>query len=79
MMAPLDAEKTMKMTGGTLIVIGYPPKKLTTSGITKTSSSNGLSSGTHTVIVGSNTITFNNTYTYKGACTVYSSATATVN
>ena len=79
MMAPLDADKTMKMTGGTLIVIGYTPRKLTTSGITKTSSSNGLSSGTHTVTIGSNTITFNNTYSYKGACTVYSNSTATVN
>ena len=79
MAAPLDAEKTMKMTGGTLIVIGYPPKKLSTSGVTKTSSSNGLSSGTHTVTIGSSTITYTNTYTYKGACTVYGSGTATVN
>ena len=79
MMAPIDADKTMKMTGGTLIVIGYAPRKLTTSGVTKTSSSNGLSIGTHTVVVGSNTITFNNTYSYKGSCTVYSSSTATVN
>ena len=79
MMAPLDADKTMKMTGGTLIVIGYAPRKLSTSGVTKTSSSNGLSIGTHIVTVRSNTITFNNSYSYKGACTVYSSGTATVN
>ena len=79
MAAPLDSEYTMKMTGGILIVIGYPPKRLSTSGVTKTSSSNGLSMGTHTVTIGSSTITYTNTYTYKGACTVYGSACATVN
>jgi len=79
MATPLDAEYTMKMTGGILIVIGYSPKKLSTSGVTKTSSSNGLSMGTHTVTIGSSTITYTNTYTYKGACTVYGSASATVN
>ncbi|MBP5551398.1 MAG: carbohydrate-binding domain-containing protein [Bacilli bacterium] len=79
MAAPLDAEKTMKMTGGILIVIGYPPKKISVSGVTKTSSSNGLSMGTHTVTIGSSTITYTNTYTYKGACTVYGSGTATIN
>ncbi|MBO4623138.1 MAG: carbohydrate-binding domain-containing protein [Bacilli bacterium] len=79
MMAPIDSDGSMKMTGGTLIVIGYAPRKLSASGVTKTSSSNGLSSGTHTVTIGSQTITYNNSYTYKGACTVYGSATATVN
>ena len=79
MMAPLDADGTMKMMGGTLIVIGYSPRKLNYSGVTKTTLSGGLTSGTHTVTIGSQTITYNNAYTYKGSCTVYGSGTATVN
>ena len=77
MAAPLDADKTMSMTGGILIVVGYTPRKLSTN-LTKSSSSSGLSSGLHTVTIGSQTITFNNSTTYKGACTVYASSSATI-
>ena len=79
MAAPLDADGTMKMTGGTLIVIGYAPRRLSTTGVTKTSLTGGLTSGTHTVTIGTKTITFSNTYTYKGNCTVYGSGQASVN
>ena len=78
MMAPLDADSTMKMTGGTLIVIGYSPRRLSISGVTKSTSSNGLSSGTHTVTIGDAVITYTNNYTYSGSVTIYSSASATV-
>lgn len=78
MAAPLDADGTMKMTGGTLIVIGYAPRRLTTSGVTKTTSSSGTSSGSHTVTIGDQTITYNNAYTYSGSCTVFGSATASI-
>ena len=47
--------------------------------LTKTqSSSKGLSSGNHTVTVGSTTIKYNNAYTYSGYVTVYASSTATI-
>lgn len=50
------------------------------SGITKTqTSSKGLSSGAHTVTVGSTTISYTNAYTYSGYTTVYAAAGATVN
>ena len=50
------------------------------SGMTKTQSSNkGLSSGSHTVVVGGTTITYINAYTYSGYTTVYSNASATIN
>ena len=48
--------------------------------LTKTqSSSKGLSSGNHTVVVGSETTSYTNAYTYSGYTTVYASATATIN
>ena len=47
--------------------------------LTKTqSSSKGLSSGNHTVTVGSTTIKYNNAYTYSGYVTVYADASATI-
>ena len=47
--------------------------------LTKTqSSSKGLSSGSHTVTVGSTKVTYNNAYTYSGYVTVYASASATI-
>ena len=50
------------------------------SGMTKTQSSNkGLSSGSHTVVVGGTTISYTNAYTYSGYTTVYSNASATIN
>ena len=78
MMAPIDADGTMKMTGGTLIVLGYAPRSLSISGVTKTSSSSGLSAGDHTVTIGEAIILYTNTYTYSGSCTVYGSGTATI-
>ena len=52
----------------------------TVSGMTKTQSSNkGLSSGSHTVVVGGTTISYTNAYTYSGYTTVYSNASATIN
>lgn len=48
--------------------------------LTKTqSSSKGLSSGNHTVVVGSETTSYTNAYTYSGYTTVYASSTATIN
>ena len=47
--------------------------------LTKTTSSSGLSQGSHTVKVGSTTVSYINNYTYSGSTTVYASGTATVN
>ena len=77
MAAPLDADGSTKMTGGTLIVVGYAPRNLSTT-LQKTTSSAGLSSGSHTVTVGSETISYSNSYTYSGSTTVYGSSSATV-
>lgn len=50
------------------------------SDMTKTqSSSKGLSSGSHTVVVGGTTVSYQNAYNYSGYTTVYASATATIN
>ena len=76
MASPIDADGTIKITGGVLIVVGYTASISST--ITKTSSSSGLSSGSHTVTIGSATITYNNSYTYSGKTTVYASYSATV-
>ena len=47
--------------------------------LTKTqSNSKGLSSGNHTVTIGSTTIKYNNAYTYSGYVTVYANASATI-
>lgn len=76
-MAPMDADGTMKMTGGILIVVGYSPRKLSTS-LKKTTSSNGISSGSHTVTIGETTITYTNSYSYSGITTVYANQSATI-
>ncbi|MCR5078324.1 MAG: carbohydrate-binding domain-containing protein [Bacilli bacterium] len=76
MAAPIDVDGNVKMTGGTLIVVGYCPS-ISTS-LTKTSSSSGLSSGSHTVTIGGSTISYSNAYSYSGSTTVYGSGTATV-
>ena len=78
MAAPLDSESTMRMDGGILIVIGYAPRRLSTS-LTKSASTKGISSGEHTVSVGSTTISFNNSFSYNGTCTVYANTSATIN
>ncbi len=77
MAAPLDADGSMKATGGTLILIGYAPRTLSTS-LTKTTSSSGLTTGTHTVTIGSTRIEYSNSSNYSGSTTVYASQTATV-
>ncbi len=52
----------------------------TVTNVTKTqSSSKGLSSGSHTVVIGGTTISYYNLYNYSGYTTVYSSGTATIN
>lgn len=74
--SPFDADGTIKITGGTVVVIGYCPSISTT--LTKTSSSNGLSAGSHSVSIGSTTITYQNSGSYSGKTTVFGSGTATV-
>ena len=76
MAAPIDADGTMKITGGTVIILGYYGGISTT--LTKTQTNSGLSKGTHTVTVGSNIITYNNSYAYSGTLTVLASSTATI-
>ncbi len=76
MAAPIDVDGTISVTGGTLIIVGYAPQLSTK--LTKSSSSSGLTSGSHTVTVGSNTISYSNSYSYSGSVTVYASSSATV-
>ncbi len=78
MASPIDVDSTPKFSGGTIIIIGYAPTNVSVSGLTKTSSSNGLSSGSHTVTVGSLTVSYSNSSSYSGTCTVYGSGSATV-
>ena len=78
MASPLDADGTIKIAGGTTIIVGYANGRYTTSNVTKSTSSNGLSTGDHTVTLDGATITYNNTYTYSGSVTVYGSGSATV-
>ena len=78
MAAPIDADGTIKIAGGTTIVVGYANSRFTTQNVTKTTSSSGLSTGDHTVVVDGATITYSNSYTYSGSVTVYGSGTATV-
>ena len=76
MAAPVDSDRGISVTGGTLIVVGYCPNL--TSGLKKTTSTNGTTAGTHTVTIGSDNIEYTNTYSYNGQTTVYSSSSATV-
>ncbi len=77
MASAIDTDSTIKLTGGIIIILGYCGSNISTS-LTKTTSSSGLSSGSHTVTVGSTTVSYSNSYTYSGKCYVYGSATATV-
>ena len=77
MAAPLDADGTIKLSGGIIIVLGYAPRNATVS-IQKTTSTNGLTKGDHTVTVGSETITYSNSNAYSGSTTVYANASATI-
>ena len=76
MAAPIDADSTISITGGVVIIVGYSTRVSTN--LTKSSSTSGLSSGTHTVTIGSNTISYTNDYTYSGTVTVYASGSATI-
>ena len=76
MAAPIDTDGTLSLTGGTLIVIGYCPRFNTN--LTKSTSTSGLSSGSHTVTIGNQTISYTNSYSYSGSTTVYGSGSATV-
>ena len=77
MASPIDAERSIKVTGGVLIVVGYNAS-ISYSGVTKSSSSSGLSTGDHVVTIGENDISYTNTYTYSGSVTVYGSSSAKV-
>ncbi|MBQ2069467.1 MAG: hypothetical protein II467_00895, partial [Bacilli bacterium] len=76
MAAPIDTDGTLSLTGGTLIVVGYCPRFNTN--LTKSTSTSGLSNGSHTVTIGNQTISYTNSYSYSGSTTVYGSGSATV-
>ena len=76
-MCPLDADSSISITGGTVVIVGYYTTKISTN-LTKTQSSSGMSSGSHTVTIGSETIDYTNTYNYSGSVYVLSSAKATI-
>lgn len=77
MAAPIDADGTIKATGGTLIIIGYA-KNISGNSLTKSTSTNGLTSGSHIVTIGSQTITYENNTSYSGKVTIYASSSATI-
>lgn len=70
--AAIDAEGSVSISGGTLIVLGYG--RVSTSGSVKTVSLSLHSSGSHTVNIDGKSYTFTNAYSY-GATTCYSDAT----
>lgn len=76
MAGPLDSDNGCKATGGNLIVIGYCPNISTT--LTKTTSSSGSSKGSHTVTIGNETITYNNSSSYNGNTTVFGNGSAII-
>lgn len=72
MSAAIDADGSVSISGGTLIVLGYG--RVSTSGSVKTVSLSLHSSGSHTVNIDGTSYTFTNAYSY-GATTCYSDAT----
>lgn len=72
MAAAIDADGTITVSGGTLIVLGYGQVK--TSGSVKTVSLSLHSSGSHTVKIDGTSYTFTNSSAY-GKTTCYSDAT----
>ncbi|MCR5112694.1 MAG: carbohydrate-binding domain-containing protein [Acholeplasmatales bacterium] len=80
MASAIDTDSTVSITGGTVIILGYcNTSGMSASKMTLTkSSSAGLSSGSHTVTVGSTTVSYSNSYTYSGTCYVYASGSATI-
>ena len=69
-MAAIDADGSVSITSGTLIVLGYG--RVSTGGSVKTYSMSLHSSGNHTVKIGGTSYTFTNSSAY-GRTTVYSS------
>ena len=76
--SPIDAEKSFNMTGGTLIAIGYLSRNISYSGLSLSKSTTGLSSGAHSVTIGSTVIEYSNSYTYYGNVYVIASSSATI-
>ncbi len=72
MAAALDTESGAKITGGTLIVLGYG--QVTYGSSVKTYSLSLHASGSHTITVNGTEYSFTNAYSY-GKTTVYSSVT----
>ncbi len=70
MAAAIDADGSVTVSGGTLIVLGYG--RVSTSGSVKTYSLSLNSSGSHTVNIGGTSYTFTNASAY-GRTTIYSS------
>ncbi|MCR5457683.1 MAG: carbohydrate-binding domain-containing protein [Clostridiales bacterium] len=69
-MAAIDADSSVTISGGTLIILGYG--RVSTSGSVKTYSLSLHSKGSHTVKIDGTTYTFTNAYAY-GITTCYSS------
>jgi len=63
MAAAIDAESSISVTGGTLIVLGYA--RVQTGGSVKSYSLSLHSSGDHTVRIDGTSYTFNNAYSYS--------------
>ena len=74
-MAAIDADSSVSISGGTLIVLGYG--RVSTSGSVKTYSLSLHSAGEHTVTVGGVSYTFTNATSYGGT-TVYSDVSISV-
>jgi len=74
----LDADGSISLSGGTLIVFGGIESTPQTSNVTRTiCSSSTVSTGSHTVTVGGNSYTTTLKYSTSG-CVVYGSGTATL-
>ncbi|MBP5208250.1 MAG: carbohydrate-binding domain-containing protein [Clostridia bacterium] len=71
-MAAIDADSSVSISGGTLIVLGYG--RVSTSGSVKTYSLSLHSAGNHTVNIGGTEYTFTNANAY-GSTTCYSDVT----
>ena len=69
MAAALDADSSVRVNGGTLIVLGYG--NVTRGSGVNTYSSSLHSSGSHSVTIDGTTYTFTNAYSY-GRTTIYS-------
>jgi hypothetical protein len=71
-MAAIDADSSVSVTGGTLIILGYG--RVTTGGGVKTYSLSLHSAGSHTIKINGVSYTFTNANAY-GRTTVYSDVT----